>query len=92
MTVSLSPELEALVHQKMQTGQYNTPNEVMQEAMRLLDARDRLARIREIVAIGIAQADRGEVVEMTDEVWDEIEREADEEERLGLPLDPDVCP
>jgi hypothetical protein len=60
--------------------------------MQLLDTRDRLARIREIVAIGIAQADRGEGVEMTDEVWDELERQADEEERLGLPINPDVCP
>ena len=92
MTVSLSPELEALVHQKMRTGQYDTPNEVMREAMRLLDERDRLARLREIVAVGIAEADRGEGVEMTAEVWDELDRQADEEERQGLPLDPDVCP
>jgi antitoxin ParD1/3/4 len=46
MNVSLTPELEALVRQKLQTGQYSNPSEVMPEALRLLDERDtRLNRL-----------------------------------------------
>jgi antitoxin ParD1/3/4 len=92
MNVSLTPELEALVHRKVKTGLYSTASEVVREALRQMDERDRLARLREVVAIGIAEADQGKVVELTPALWDEIEREADEDERRGVPIDPDVCP
>lgn len=92
MNVSLTPELEALVQQKVRSGMYSTASEVVRAALRQMDERDRLARLREVVAVGIAQADRGESVEMTDEVWDELDRSADEDERLGQPLDLDACP
>lgn len=92
MNVSLTPELEALVHQKVKTGLYSTASEVVREALRMMDERDRLSRLRAALAPGIAEAERGEGVELTPRVWEAIERQADEEERRGIPLDPDVCP
>jgi hypothetical protein len=32
------------------------------------------------------------LIEVTPEFWDELDREADEADRLGLPINPDVCP
>lgn len=67
MNVSLSPELERLVHEKVESGMYLSANEVLVEALRLLDERDRLRQmrleeLRKEIAIGIEEADRGEVV------------------------------
>lgn len=46
MNVSLTPELENLVSQKVKTGRYTTASEVVREALRLLDDYDRLREIR----------------------------------------------
>ena len=37
MNVHLTPELEQLVHNKVQTGRYNSASEVVREALRLLE-------------------------------------------------------
>lgn len=41
MNVSLTPELERLVKDKVETGRYASSSEVIREALRLLEARDR---------------------------------------------------
>ena len=40
MNVSLTPELEALVNEKVRSGLYQTASEVVREALRLLKKRD----------------------------------------------------
>jgi antitoxin ParD1/3/4 len=44
MNVSLTPELEALVNDKVRSGLYHTASEVVREALRLLKQRDDEAR------------------------------------------------
>jgi antitoxin ParD1/3/4 len=44
MNVSLTPELEELVNQKVRSGLYQTASEVVREALRLLKQRDDEAR------------------------------------------------
>ena len=66
MNVSLTPELEQLIHKKVETGLYLSASEVVREALRLLQERDkiqamRFEEVRKEVQIGIDQADRGEV-------------------------------
>jgi antitoxin ParD1/3/4 len=68
MNVSLTPELEAFVQKKLETGSYGSQSEVVREGLRLLMERDqlfeaRLAELRREIAIGVGQADRGEVVD-----------------------------
>jgi len=46
MHVSLPPQLEELVRQKIESGAYYTAGEVIVEALWLLDARDRLREIK----------------------------------------------
>lgn len=66
MNVSLTPELEQFVHTKVQSGRYLSASEVVREALRLLEERDRLREIRlqtlrEKIVVGVEQSDRGEL-------------------------------
>jgi antitoxin ParD1/3/4 len=47
MNVSLTPELEKLVNDKVRSGLYQTASEVVREALRLLKQRDDEARLEE---------------------------------------------
>lgn len=68
MNISLTPKLESLVQQKIASGLHNSASEVIREALRLLEEKDRLQQVkleklRKAIDIGIQQADRGELVE-----------------------------
>jgi antitoxin ParD1/3/4 len=41
INVSLTPQLEEMVRQKVAGGLYNSVSEVVREALRLMDAQDR---------------------------------------------------
>ena len=41
MNISLTPQLEALVKNKVESGLYGSASEVMRDALRLLEERDR---------------------------------------------------
>jgi antitoxin ParD1/3/4 len=66
MNVSLTPELERLVQDKVRSGRYLSASEVVREALRLLEDQDRLREmrleeLRREIAIGLEQAERKEV-------------------------------
>jgi len=68
MNVSLTPELERLIQEKVASGLYNNQSEVVREALRLLAEQDRLRelhapRLRAALAEGLEQADRGETLD-----------------------------
>jgi antitoxin ParD1/3/4 len=46
MNISLTPQLEELVKKKVESGRYGSASEVMREALRLLEERDRLQALR----------------------------------------------
>ena len=61
MNVSLTPELEQLVNEKVGSGLYQTASEVVREALRLLKARDQeREQLRADVQAGFDQLARGE--------------------------------
>ena len=66
MNVSLTNEMSEFVKQQVDSGMYQTASEVMREGVRLLQQREQLRQIRieelrKQVAVGIQQADRGDV-------------------------------
>ena len=64
MNVSLTPELERLINEKVDTGSYQTASEVVREALRLLKLRDEgLVQLRRDVQAGLDQIERGEFAE-----------------------------
>ena len=46
MNVSLTPQLEELVKKKVDSGLYGSASEVIREALRLLEERDRINAVR----------------------------------------------
>jgi hypothetical protein len=80
------------VSELLARGEYKNESDVIEHALIRIQREAERDRIRASVLEGFAQVERGEGTELTPEVWDEIDREADEIVRLGLPIDPDVCP
>lgn len=85
MHISLTPELEARIKAKVETGLYNNASEVIREALRFMETHEdwiqeiKLARLREQLKVGIDQLDRGEgiVIEskpVLDALFDDIKR------------------
>jgi len=65
MNVSLPPELERLVNEKVASGLYGSASDVVRDALRLLRERDEvrslaLTELRKDVMAGIEELDRGE--------------------------------
>jgi antitoxin ParD1/3/4 len=65
VNVSLTPELEAMVQERVRAGRYTSASEVVREALRLLAHRDefrqaRLAEIRGKADEGLRSLDGGE--------------------------------
>ncbi len=65
MNISLTHELEALVQEKVRSGLYHSASEVIREALRLLQDKDEVRRVRleglrKEIAVGVAQADSGQ--------------------------------
>lgn len=68
-------------------------SDVVSEALWLLETRDRDdAWLRQKMADAGEQVRRGEMVEMTDTFWDDLDREVDERIARGHVPSPDVCP
>lgn len=64
MNISLTPELEQLVSDKVKTGLYQTASEVIREGLRLLRERDRhMESLRRDVRDGFEAVERGEFTE-----------------------------
>jgi antitoxin ParD1/3/4 len=66
MNVTLPPEFEAFVIEQVENGVYPSPDRVVQEALRLLKEQDerrqaKLEDLRQEIAIGLEQIERGEV-------------------------------
>ena len=81
-----------MIRERVASGRYNNASEVVQEALRLLDDTERRHHLRSLLAVGLEQAARSELVVFTPEVDERIEREADEAYQRGDLPDPDVCP
>jgi antitoxin ParD1/3/4 len=82
MNISITPELEKFVHEKVASGMYNSASEVMREALRLLAERDELHRKR--IAAMDAFIDEGyasgDLIE-PDVVWAEMDAIIDAAEK-----------
>ena len=64
MTIHLTRDREEFVRSLVQCGQYASEGDVIEAALRLLEEHDdqaKLAELRREVALGIEQAERGEL-------------------------------
>ena len=77
MNVSLTPELEQFVNNRVQSGLYHSASEVIRDGLRLLKEKDevhqrKLERLRREIQIGVDQVDGGKVSTFTKETLKEI--------------------
>jgi antitoxin ParD1/3/4 len=84
VNISLTPELDAFLQSRVESGRYQTSSEVVREALRLLqhqeNERDEAFRqLKAKLERGAGQAERGELLD-GDEVFEEL-RELIEERR-----------
>lgn len=68
MNINLKPEQEALIHAKLQSGQYQTVDDVIQVALNLLEEQDKayvewVNETRIKIDEGIASLERGEGID-----------------------------
>jgi antitoxin ParD1/3/4 len=92
MNVNLTPRLEEIVHNKVKSGLYNNASEVVREAIRQMDERDRLNRLKLAIAEGDADIASGNVTRWTANTLSELKHEADEADKLDLPIDDELAP
>jgi hypothetical protein len=87
MAIELTERSRAIVSEMLANGDFKNESEVIEHVLIRGEVEERIkASLRE----ALASLDRGKGIELTPEVWDEIDREADEIVSLGLPIDPDV--
>lgn len=92
MSVTLPPELEATIQEKIERGGYDDAAAVVREALRLLEERDRLTHLRALIAEAEAEVARGEVVDWTPNFMERLIRESEEDARNGVPIPDEVKP
>lgn len=73
MNISLTKEFESYVTRKVESGLYHSASEVIRDGLRLMKERDelhqtRLAELRRDIAIGVDQADCGQIQSFNEEV------------------------
>lgn len=91
--IHVTPEIEADIRQRVESGEYADESDVLRMALRELQIREkRIREIRASIEKGMEEIDRGGGYELTPELMEEIGREADEMVRLGRLPKPDVCP
>ena len=72
MSITLSPTVEALIQRKVDSGRYGAADQVVLEAMRLLEENERLEWLR----AAIAEGDEGEGIPYTPELRAEMRETA----------------
>lgn len=75
--ISLTDHLNRFIDVQVERGRHQNASEVVREALRLLDERDRrLQWLRAEIAIGDEQIARGELIDFTHERFEQIKRAA----------------
>ena len=79
LTVALTPDLEAFVRDRVASGRFDTPSDVVREGLKLLEVREHereavLQDLRREIAIGLQEALVGQLSD-GEEFFAELDRE-----------------
>jgi putative addiction module CopG family antidote len=91
MTVILAPKIEEQIRHWIDTGRYADAEAVIEKALEALEDQEQV-RFEKARALILAGLNSGPGVELTDELMNEIEREAEEAYLRGEKPGPHVCP
>jgi antitoxin ParD1/3/4 len=90
VNVSLTPQLEAMIRERVVSGRYTDASAVVGEALRLLEERERLDHLRSLLAVGEADERTGNLFDYSPEFMDDIYQVAEQLLRLVAHHEPDV--
>ena len=81
MNVSLTPELDKWINEKVASGLYQSSSELIREGLRLLMVREEqrqamIAELREDLLTGITQLDKGKSQDLDKELLKSIKKKA----------------
>lgn len=89
MQITLPPHIQSYIKEQIETGRHETEQDVIVDVFeQVMHDYDALSDPKVLEAI--AQDDRGESRELTEEVWNEIRERAREDARLGVAIPDDV--
>lgn len=92
MQVQLTPQIESIIKELVETGEYHDQDEVITEAILLLEDERKLRALRADLAEAEEEIARGDYVEWTPALRAELQREARQMVAEGRKPNPDVCP
>ena len=92
ITLTLPPQLEALVRRKVASGHFASASEVIEAALRQMDEQERLADLRAALDIAEAQIARGQYVEFTPDYTEQARQRARAKAAQGAQVKADVLP
>ena len=91
MMIRLPAHLKSFIEREVASGRYETESQVIEDALARFANEaepefEPTMTLAEAIAEPLAQLERGEVIEMTDEVWEEILRQSELDAARGLPV------
>ena len=92
MNISLTPQLEAMIQAKVDSGQYSDASEVVGEALRILEVKEREERLHYELSIGLQAIEEGRTVPYSAELLKSLESEAIRRAKAGLPVSDVIKP
>lgn len=93
MVIQLSPGLEKKIAALVASGHFADANEVVDTAVQLLEGQERKTeRLRGLLRVGFEQEERGELIECTPELMDELAEESERRFLAGEIASPAVGP
>jgi len=92
MVLQVSPKIQARITDLVAKGDYADADAMLEQALDLLFEDDRLNHLRGLVAKGVEQARRGELIEYNEQFREDAKRSALRRLAKGDVPEPDVCP
>ena len=93
MHIELPPVDERYIKGKVAEGYFTNVSEAVRHAirrMREIEETQKTLAFQALIAVGLEQAERGQVVPYTPELFENIIKQAAENARLGLPVKNEV--
>jgi len=90
--IQVSSQLAATVERMLNSGGYASIEDVLERALHLLEEQERWEHLQASLIEAEEQTERGELIEWTPRLRQQLRAEAQELARQGAKPDPDVCP
>ena len=90
MSISLTPDVEAMIQKKVDSGTYANASDAVRAGLQVLDEREQLREFRQSLIEADAEIDRGEGMELTSELWKQLIEEGRARARRSEPSDSDI--